>query len=49
VTPLVVEDLPVDLLRGQEALLWGIALASGSDLQRAMSLEATTVSRREGS
>src|SRR5215216_6259401 len=39
VTPLVVDDLPVDLLRGQEPLLWGIALASGSDLQRGMSLE----------
>src|SRR5215208_1380638 len=39
VTPLVVDDLLVDLLRGQEPLLWGIALASGSDLQRGMSLE----------
>src|SRR5919107_374956 len=39
VTPLVVDDLPVDLLRGQEPLRWDIALASGSDLQRGMSLE----------
>src|SRR5215203_145501 len=29
----------VDLLRGQEPLLWGIALASDSDLQRGISLE----------